>query len=280
LRAPAKKKGPKKGNRGAGLAILSARLVDQAMLEAGSGGELAARIGGHSLGLGTFGPDTLERAQNLHAGLPLSSFESGGQIIDKDVHHLVRRLAAHGLLEYRLGSSLKAADRVVIEPQVPTYWPRIPPLDDSDVLVLSRFAYLRRRGHQMVLESPRAGALFRISDPQIVAAITRLSTPQQIRTYRTANAAVGRELLALLMDCQILFKADPAREQDLRRNEGDDHLVFWDFHDLLFHARSIEGRQSLGRNLSLCGCHPSPARGAAKLARRKDRPAEALRRRR
>jgi SagB-type dehydrogenase family enzyme len=244
LRAPAKKKGPKKGNRGAGLAILSARLVDQAMLEAGSGGELAARIGGHSLGLGTFGPDTLERAQNLHAGLPLSSFESGGQIIDKDVHLLVRRLAAHGLLEYRLGSSLKAADRVVIEPQVPTYWPRIPPLDDSDVLVLSRFAYLRRRGHQMVLESPRAGALFRISDPQIVAAITRLSTPQQIRTYRTANAAVGRELLALLMDCQILFKADPAREQDLRRNEGDDHLVFWDFHDLLFHARSIEGRHA------------------------------------
>src|SRR5262245_8852166 len=144
------------------------------MLEASPGGELAVCIDGHSLGLGKFGPDTVERAQALHTGLPLGSFENGGQIIDKDIHLLVRRLAAHGLLEYRLGSSLKAEDQVVIEPQVPTYWPRIPPLDGSDVLVLSRFAYLRRRGHQMVLESPRAGALIRISDPAIVAAITRL----------------------------------------------------------------------------------------------------------
>ena len=160
------------------------------MLEARSGGELAVCIDGHSLGLGTFGPDTVKRAQNVYAGLPLSSFESGGQIIDNDVHRLVRQLAAHGLLEYQLGSSLKAGDQIVIEPQVPTYWPRIPPLDDSDVLVLSRFAYLRRRGNEMVLESPRAGALIRISDPQIVAAITRLSTPQIIKTYRTANAVI------------------------------------------------------------------------------------------
>ena len=214
------------------------------MLEASSGGELAACIGGHSLGLGTFSPDTVERAQDLHTGLPLSSFESGGRIIDREIHLLVRRLAAHGLLEYRLGSSLKAGDQVVIEPQMPSYWPRISPLDDSDVLVLSRFAYLRRRGHEMVLESPRAGALFRISDPQIVAAITRLSTPQQIRTYRRGNAVAELELLALLMDCRILFKTDPAREQDLRRDEGDDHLVFWDFHDLLFHVRSTEGRHA------------------------------------
>jgi hypothetical protein len=205
------------------------------MLEASSGGELAARIDGHSLGSGTFSPDTVERAQNLHTGLPLSSFESGGQIIDKDIHLLVRRLAAHGLVEYQLGSSPKAGDQVVIEPQVPTYWPRIPPLDDSDVLVLSRFAYLRRRGCEMVLESPRAGALIRVSDPQIVAAITWPSTPQQMRTFRTENAFTGLELLALLVDCQILFKTDPAREQGLRRDEGDDHLVFWDFHDLLFH---------------------------------------------
>jgi len=125
-----------------------------------------------------------------------------------------------------------------------------PPLDDSDVLVLSRFAYQRRRGHEMVLESPRAGALIRVSDPQIVAAITRLCTPQQIRTFRTGNAFTGLELLALLVDCEILFKTDPAREQGFRRDEGgDDYLVFWDFHDLLFHARSAEGR------------HPNPSGG-------------------
>ena len=95
--------------------MLSARLVNQAMLEAGSGGELSARINGHSLGLGTFAPETVERAQGLHTGLLLSSFESGGQTIDKETHLLVRRLAAQGLLEYRLGRSLKGGEQVVIE---------------------------------------------------------------------------------------------------------------------------------------------------------------------
>ena len=34
---------------------------------------------------------------------------------------------------------------VVIEPQVPDYWPRTPRLGDADILVLSRFAYMRRQ---------------------------------------------------------------------------------------------------------------------------------------
>jgi SagB-type dehydrogenase family enzyme len=235
---------PKRKRDHLSAAILSARLVDQAKLEAGSGGGLSVRISGYSLELGTFAPETVERAQGLHTGLPLSSFETGGQTSDKETHLLVRRLAARGLLEYRLGRSLKGNNQVVIEPQVPAYWPKIPPLADSDVLVLSRFGYLRRRGHEMVLESPRAGALFRISDPQIVAAIVRLSMPQRIATLRRGNASAELELLALLVDCQILFKLDPECEQAQRRDEGDDHLAFWDFHDLLFHARSTEGRHA------------------------------------
>src|SRR5262249_59962443 len=54
----------------------------------------------------------------------------------------------------------------------------------------------------------------------------------------------GIELLALLVDCQILFRVDPARDSGLRPAEGDDNLVLWDFHDLLFHARSTEGRHA------------------------------------
>ncbi|MGA8946221.1 MAG: dehydrogenase, partial [Pseudolabrys sp.] len=78
---------------------------------------------------------------------------------------MVRRLARRGLLEYSLSNSRNNEDHVVIEPQVSDYWPGTPPLGNADVLVLSRFAYMRRRGNDMVLESPRAGALFRICDP-------------------------------------------------------------------------------------------------------------------
>src|SRR5260370_30925664 len=111
------------------------------------------------------------------------------------------------------------------------------------MIVLSRFAYLRRRGNEMVLESPRAGALFKICDPKVATAIAVLSTPQKTRQLRWQDNFPGVELLALLVDCQILFKIDAAGG-GLRPTEGDDNLVVWDFHDLLFHARSTEGRHA------------------------------------
>jgi SagB-type dehydrogenase family enzyme len=84
--------------------------------------------------------------------------------------------------------------------------------------------------------------LFKICDPKIATAITILSTPQQIKRLRRQEGFPGVELLALLLDCQILFKVDAAGESGLRLAEGDRNLVLWDFHDLLFHTRSTEGR--------------------------------------
>jgi SagB-type dehydrogenase family enzyme len=147
-------------------------------------------------------------------------------------------------LEYRLGRSRNGEDQVVIEPQVPDYWPRTPQLGNADVLVLSRFAYMRRRGNEMVLESPRAGALFKICNPKIATTVAILSTPQPIKRLRRQDGFPGIELLALLVDCQILFNVGPARDSGLRPAEGNDDLVLWDFHDLLFHARSTEGRHA------------------------------------
>ncbi len=147
-------------------------------------------------------------------------------------------------MEYRLGRSRSREDLVVIEPQVPDYWPRTPQLDNADALVLSRFAYMRRRGDELVLESPRAGALFKICDPKIAAVLAMLSTPQQIKRLRRQDGFPGVELLALLVDCQMLFKVDAAQSGGRQPAEGDHSLVLWDFHDLLFHTRSTEGRHA------------------------------------
>jgi SagB-type dehydrogenase family enzyme len=239
LRAP----GTKRGQRTAP-ATLSARLGGHVTLEAQASGEIAACFDGFSIGLGKFSASAADRAEGLRTGLPLSSFASDGRDIDKEIRLLVRRLAARGLLEYRLGRSRAGEDQVVIEPQVPDYWPRMPELGDTDVLVLSRFAYLRRRANEMVLESPRAGALFRICDPKIAAALAMLSTPQQIKRLRRQDGFPGGALLALLVDCHILFKIDAAGDAGLRPAEGDDNLVLWDFHDLVFHTRSTEGRHA------------------------------------
>jgi SagB-type dehydrogenase family enzyme len=225
-------------------ATLSARLGGHVTLEAHANGEIVASVAGYRDGLGKFSAGAADRAQELRIGLPLSSFEGERRDIDKEVHLLVRRLARRGLLEYRLGRSPNGEDQVVIEPQVPGYWPRMPPLGDGDVLVLSRFAYLRRRANQMILESPRAGALFKICNPKIAAALAVLSTPQQIKRVRRQDDFPGVELLALLLDCQILFRTDGDGDKGLRAAEGDDDLVLWDFHDLLFHTRSTEGRHA------------------------------------
>ena len=248
---------PAKRGRRARSRTVFARLSERVTLE-NADGNIIARFDGYSLDLGTFSVGAAQRAQELRTGLALASLVSRGRTTDKETELLVRRLARHGLLEYPVQRS-RNKDEVVIEPQVPDYWPRTPPLGNAEVLVLSRFAYLRRRGNEMVLESPRAGALFRICDPKIAAALAALSTPQQVGQLRRHDGP-GIELLALLADCQILFKVDAAGHGNLRAVEGDHDLVLWDFHDLLFHARSTPGRHAnpLGGTYPYAGVMPPP----------------------
>ena len=239
---------------------VSARLGSQITLDARADGKLVACFDGYSIGLGTFSAGAVDRAQQLHTGLPLASFVSTSRSIDKETDLLVRRLAQHGLLEYRLPCPQTDEDQVVIEPQMPDYWPRTPPLDNADAVVLSRFAYLRRRGNYLVLESPRSSALFKICDPKIASALAILATPQHIKKLRQQEAFPGLELLELLTDCAILLKIAPKGDSGLRPAEGDSNVVLWDFHDLLFHARSTQGRHAnpLGGVYPYAGIIPPP----------------------
>ncbi len=205
-------------------------------------GSLTASLPGYAVGLGKFSAGAFARAKGLTAGLPLASF-AGKSAVAKEIDGLVHRLARQGLIEYRLASPRGNKDLVVIEPQVPDYWPRRAKLANVDTIVLSRFAYLRRRGNDMVLESPRAGALFRICDAKVGATLAALSRPHKLSELGSPSASFP-DLLALLLDCQILLKLNAKSGDGLRVHEGDGNLVLWDFHDLVFHTRSTEGRQA------------------------------------
>lgn len=237
MRAIAKKRGRKAA------AIIAARLNERVTLQVQGDGSIAAFFDGYAVGLGKFSAAAIGRAQALLTGLPLDRFAPHRRNADDEIDLLVRRLGQRGLLEYRLGERGGKKDQVVIEPQNADYWPQTPKLRDSETVVLSRFAYLRRRGNDMILESPRAGAVFRICDAKIAGAIATLCTPQKIGSLRKAGFP-GLELLGLLVDSNILFKLDAAGGDGRRANEGDEHLVLWDFHDLLFHTHSTEGRQA------------------------------------
>jgi SagB-type dehydrogenase family enzyme len=257
LRAPRKKSAGRATSEN-----LSARLSAHVALDVQTSKEIVASFNGLSLGLGKVSARTAKQAETLRTGLPLSSLGASERKSNKELALLVHRLARLGLLEYRIGRASSGKDQVVIEPQVPDYWPQTPPLRDSDTLVLSRFAYMRRRGNDMVLESPRASALFKIRDPKLAATLTTLSSPQQIRTLRRQAGFPGLKTLGLLVDSHILFKISAAGDQGLRSMEGDDNLVLWDFHDLVFHARSTEGRHAnpLGGTYPYVGVsEPPPA---------------------
>ena len=222
---------------------LTAHVSEHVAIEAQADGNVLARFEGYAQGLGTFAPAIAKRVAELRVGLPLTSIASG-RAADKGVNLLVRRMARSGLLEYRLGPARGGRATVVIEPQIADYWPQVSKLANTDTIALSRFAYLRRRGKEMVLESPRAGALFRIADPKIAAALATLAHPQKISQYRKEHDFPGMELLGLLLHCQILFKLRIGDAHGARASEGDANLALWDFHDLLFHTRSTEGRQA------------------------------------
>jgi SagB-type dehydrogenase family enzyme len=206
------------------------------------GGQILASFHGYSIGLGTFDASAASQATALRAGLPLSKVARGRRT-DQGIDVLVRRLARRNLVEYVLGRAA-GNDLVAVEPQTADYWPQSAPLRNSDALVLSRFAYLRRRGNDMVLESPRSTALLRIGDPRIVGFLAKLSTAQTIGQLRRERGFPGMIFLGLLVDCQFAFKVDAKSDKNLRSAEGDNDLVVWDFHDLLFHARSTEGRHA------------------------------------
>lgn len=232
----------KNSGRNKAAPVLAARLNGHVGLEAQADGQVVARFDGYAQGFGRFAPAVHKRLGELRGGLPLASI-ARSTAAGREVDLLLQRLARSGLLEYRLGPA-RGGDQIVIEPQMADYWPQIAKIASTDTIALSRFAYLRRRGREMVLESPRAGALFRVHDPKIAAALTTLSQPQKISRYRQERDFPGLELLGLLMDCQILFKLKPGDADGLRTSEGDPDLVLWDFHDLLFHTRSTDGRQA------------------------------------
>ncbi len=206
-------------------------------------GSIAASVNGYAIELGKFSAETANRAADLRGGLGLSTIASTG-VKAREINQLVRRLAQRGLLEYPLLHARDGRELAVIEPQTGDYWPQPAKLRDTDTIVLSRLAYLRRRGSDMVLESPRANALFRICDFRLANLLAILSTPHTINQLRRLQGFPGTELLALLLSCDILFKVGKSGDDGRRAYEGDDHLVLWDFHDLLFHARSTEGRQA------------------------------------
>jgi SagB-type dehydrogenase family enzyme len=111
----------------------------------------------------------------------------------------------------------------------------------AEVVVLSRFAYLRRVGRTAALESPLSHARVLLNDPRSAALIAALVIPRTREAAASAASALpgeaGAVLLRLLDGAGMLqaFASDGTEAEPAS-------LRTWEFHDLLFHTRSREGR--------------------------------------
>lgn len=116
---------------------------------------------------------------------------------------------------------------------------------------LSRFTYIRRANKRIVIESPQVLGRIVVDDPRMLAIIGRLDRPCAMAALAAAvdlPAHVTQQFVALLLAHGFAFSAGGAVREGAAGS--------WEFHDLLFHARSRHGR-----HLGAYGAHGGQSRG-------------------
>jgi oxazoline/thiazoline dehydrogenase len=141
------------------------------------------------------------------------------------------------------------------------YRPAPAPLEPSTVVVLSRFAILRRRprSNALVVESPLAHARVVLHAPAAARIVASLDGDASLQ--RLAPAA-GLDPSCAVAIAGLLVRAGMAGEPGSLAEDSDPALRQWDFHDLLFHSRSRAGRHDelVGGNYRFLGeIAPQPA---------------------
>ncbi len=146
-------------------------------------------------------------------------------------------------------------------------------LPASRRFVLSRFAYLRREGGRLILESPLARARVELEDERASLLLSVLSKPRSAaaacKFVRGISRAEMQNIFQLLHQTGFL---SPVIKRGVASETNRKSLRQWEFHDLLFHSRSRAGRHgnpygSVYRFPRIAGQEPAlkPAMSAEKM---------------
>ena len=169
-------------------------------------------------------------------------------------HYHLRQLAQRGLLHLSANEDGKCLATLVPIAAGFTLAPVVPL--SLRPYVLSRFAFMRRAGAALLLESPLSCARIVLHDPRAAALVHALARPATAAELGTESTT---RLLALLVKAGMVCEVG---DDGTTGEDADPALRSWEFHDLLFHARSREGRHDapVGAIYPLAGeCEPPPA---------------------
>ena len=159
-------------------------------------------------------------------------------------YYCLQRLAAQQLLCYTLRSD--GATLATLTPMGPGVEPARVDVTVETRVRLSRFAYCRRDGDGLVLESPLAPARLMLygtagtAGTAALAALARATTPDEVAAaVPDLDGETACALVQLLKNGGIVALAS---EDGLLDEDASVPLRQWEFHDLLFHSRSRAGR--------------------------------------
>jgi oxazoline/thiazoline dehydrogenase len=120
--------------------------------------------------------------------------------------------------------------------------------------VLSRFAYLREKNGNAVLETPRSASRILLHDDRLAGFVASLMRPFHVADAASVGAEAGSfrheglspnaasQFLSILAASNMLARVE---ESGVSEEVTDTALQTWEFHDLLFHSRSRRGRHDL-----------------------------------
>jgi SagB-type dehydrogenase family enzyme len=112
-------------------------------------------------------------------------------------------------------------------------------------LVLSRFAFLRREGRSLIAESPLAHSRLILHGAGGALLISRLAAPADPVRLAAEGMIPGLREDEAELCLDLLWEAgflSPVDKEGRTREDEDPELLTWEFHDLLFHSRSRNGR--------------------------------------
>jgi SagB-type dehydrogenase family enzyme len=111
--------------------------------------------------------------------------------------------------------------------------------------VLSRFAYLSRTGREAVVEAPLVAARVILNDYRASAIVGALAASASVEELTGVLGGVSEEAIAGVLT--LLLRAGFLREVSAAGSQAEEAsaLQWWEFHDLLFHARSRMGRSDV-----------------------------------
>jgi SagB-type dehydrogenase family enzyme len=139
--------------------------------------------------------------------------------------------------------SMDGVRLATLVPVAPTFAPAPCEVVAGRAYVLSRFAYMRVEGGEMRLESPLAQARIVPHDWRTTAIVHLLAGPRRVEDLRAQMPSVSEEATRALVALFVAARmASEATEAGGCATDTPVALRSWEFHDLLFHARSRGGR--------------------------------------